>query len=254
MFTSAAYEVWKSMPEEETKAGAYTLLSRDGGLTWGERRPTPVSSPHGPIKLRDGRLFYLGRSTVRNEDTPVDGIYACESVDDGENWTVLANIAKSEDMTDAELMCEPHLVELPDGTLLGAIRVQTAGKGNYFTVYTCFSHDGGRTWSTPEATGICGSPPHLLLHSSGVIIMSYARRVEPLGEYVRISLDGGKTWSEEKAISPASPSPDCGYPSSVELSDGSVLSVYYQRYESDDYCSILYSKWTLDELFPNLNL
>ena len=68
------------------------------------------------------------------------------------------------------------------------------------------------------------------------------------------STDGGKTWSEEKAISPASPSPDCGYPSSVELSDGSVLSVYYQRYESDDYCSILYSKWTLDELFPNLNL
>lgn len=248
-FVAAAYGVWKKLPKDQTLAGAYCMLSRDGGLSFGERHATPVSAPHGPIKLSDGRLLYLGRGQTAKGEAPSDGIYACESVDDGATWRIISHIAKSPDMTDAELMCEPHLVELSDGTLLGAIRVQTSGRGSYFTIYTCRSQDGGVTWSTPEATGICGSPPHLILHSSGAVILTYARRVAPLGEYARISHDGGRTWSEEKAISPASPVADCGYPSSVELSDGSILTVYYQRYADDDYCSILYTRWSVDEVF-----
>jgi hypothetical protein len=31
----------------------------------------------------------------------------------------------------------------------------------------------------------------------------------------------------------------------VELSDGSFISVYYQRYENDDRTSILYTKWKI---------
>lgn len=250
-FVSAAYGVWNKLPEEKKVAGSYCMLSRDGGMSFGERSESPVSTPHGPIKLSDGRLLYLGRGTT-HRDIPEDGIYACESTDDGASWNILSRIPKSDDMTDAELMCEPHLVELNDSTLLGAIRVQTSGKGLYFTIYTCTSSDGGRTWTTPEATGICGSPPHLILHSSGAVILTYARRVAPLGEYARISLDGGKSWSEEKSIGPESPVPDCGYPSSAELSDGSVITVYYQRYEKDNYCSVLYTKWTLDEVFGDL--
>lgn len=251
-FTSAAYDVWKSMPEEETRAGSYCMISRDGGDTWGERHSTPVSSPHGPSLLSDGRILYLGRGIDPCDGIPCDGIYACESVDEGASWRVISHVQRHPDMTDTDLMCEPHLLELSDGTLLGAIRVQSHGKGHLFTIYTCTSKDGGYTWSVPTPTGICGSPPHLLLHSSGAVILTYARRAEPLGEYARISLDGGMTWSEETAISPAPTSADCGYPSSAELDDGSVITVYYQRYENDDFCSILYTKWTLDEAFGEL--
>ena len=250
-FVAAAYKIWEKLPEEEKRAGSYCMLSHDGGRSFTERYEAPVSSPHGPVKLSDGRLLYLGRGTD-HKDIPEDGIYACESLDCGKTWKVISHIKKSEDMTDAELMCEPHLVELGDRTLLGAIRVQTSGRGAYFTVYTCTSNDRGREWTTPKATGICGSPPHMILHSSGAIILTYARRAGELGEYARISLDNGKTWSEEKRISPPSPSPDCGYPSSVELSDGSIITVYYQRYNDDNYCSILYTVWTLDETFGDI--
>jgi hypothetical protein len=41
------------------------------------------------------------------------------------------------------------------------------------------------------------------------------------------------------------PDGDLGYPSSVELSDGSILTVYYQKQAGDKFCSILYTKWEL---------
>jgi hypothetical protein len=33
----------------------------------------------------------------------------------------------------------------------------------------------------------------------------------------------------------------------VELDDGSLMTVYYQKYEDDPYCSILYTKWKLEK-------
>ena len=41
--------------------GSWTSVSDDGGETWGEPRRAPVSTPHGPIKLADGDLLYLGK-------------------------------------------------------------------------------------------------------------------------------------------------------------------------------------------------
>ena len=67
------------------------------------------------------------------------------------------------------------------------------------------------------------------------------------GIYSSKSYDGGKTWGEEIVISSDSPVADLGYPSSVELSDGSILTVYYQRYGNDAFTSILGTRWRLDE-------
>jgi sialidase-1 len=41
------------------------------------------------------------------------------------------------------------------------------------------------------------------------------------------------------------PDTDLGYPSTVELSDGSLLTVYYQKYAGDEKCSILQTRWRL---------
>jgi hypothetical protein len=37
-------------------------------------------------------------------------------------------------------------------------------------------------------------------------------------------------------------------PDIEELDDGTLVTVYYQRYENDSYCSLLYTKWKLSEI------
>ena len=118
-----------------------------------------------------------------------------------------------------------------------------------FTIFKTFSKDGGYTWTAAEPMGFLGSPPHMLLHSSGAIILAYSRRkVGTQGIFVRVSRDGGNTFSKETLIGPEANIWDQGYPSTVELDDGSLVTVYYQRYANDDYCSLLYTKWELSEI------
>ena len=59
-----------------------------------------------------------------------------------------------------------------------------------------------------------------------------------------ISKDDGKTWPEEYIIKGADYA-DIGSPCSVELSDGSILTVYYQHAEGESYPSLLWSRWEL---------
>jgi len=94
-------------------------------------------------------------------------------------------------------------------------------------------------------TDVSGSPPHLMLHSSGALICSYGRREAPFSERAMVSYDGGETWTDEYVLDDRPKMTDLGYPASVELSDGSILTIYYQKVDDDPQCSILYTKWRL---------
>ena len=100
---------------------------------------------------------------------------------------------------------------------------------------------------------VSGSPPHLLKHSSGALVCVYGRREAPFGERALVSWDNGETWTEDYDLDNRAVGGDLGYPCSVELDDGSILTVYYQKYYNDetgkydDKCSILYTRWTLDK-------
>ena len=63
------------------------------------------------------------------------------------------------------------------------------------------------------------------------------------------ALPEGKTWEEDYVLHNAKNEKDgdLGYPSTVELDDGSLITVYYQKYEDDKKCSMLYTKWQLEE-------
>lgn len=238
-------EHWKTLPEAELLPGSYLRHSTDGGNTWSEASRAPVTSPHGPIRRKDGSLFYLGKEFFSGDATLVpDEIYAFESRDNGKTWQKLCHVPLPEGF-EANVIHEPHAVELPDGTILGGLRITSDAIPQRNGVFTTFSTDGGKTFSAPQLLDLCGTPPHFLLHSSGAVVLTYGCRKAPCGQRARISHDGGKTWSEERVISPTAPDWDTGYPSSVELSDGSILTVYYQKYEQDTYNSILYTKWSI---------
>ena len=243
----ALRDTWRTLPKEAAAEGSFVKLSRDGGKTWGEKIQVPVTSPHGPICRADGSLLYFGKVFLWKEEGYENGsICAVESRDGGETWTKLGDVPVPADIP-LNRLHEPHVVELPSGRLLGGIRINGENDRSGNTIYTTFSDDGGKTWSVPKPTGATGTPPHFLLHSSGAVVMTHGRRGTTNFEIAMISWDGGNTWSDEIVISPESPDWDLGYPSSVELSDGSILTVYYQKYGEDSYNSILYTKWQLPD-------
>lgn len=237
---------YRYLSDERRKGGSYVRLSCDGGFTWGDIVKVPVSAPHGPNVLKSGRLIYLGKE-MYSEGIEEKGIIAAYSSDDcGLSWRRLSELSLPNDGTSWNNFHEPHVLEIPDGTLLGVIRAQGNEVAHGFTVYICRSSDGGITWTVPTPIdGISGSPPHLMLHSSGAVICSFARREAPASERAIVSFDGGITWEKEYILDDRQKNADLGYPASVEIAGGEILTVYYQRYENDSKTSILSSRWSL---------
>ena len=245
-YSPAEFEVMdaamRAFPEDAKKyVGSWTMRSDDGGATFTSPARCPVSSPHGPVVMRDGRLIYLGKLFPEGMDRPF-GIVSCAESRDGLHWDVLGEVPLPENVTNGQFH-EPHVVELNDGALLCLIRYHYPNGG--LGIYKSVSRDGGRTWSTPEDMGIHGSPPHLLRHSSGAIVLTYGWRHAPYGQRARISRDDGATWSDEIILRDDGPDGDLGYPCSIELPGGDILTVYYQKRPGESLTSILWTQWRI---------
>ncbi|HMI02102.1 MAG TPA: sialidase family protein [Pedobacter sp.] len=91
-----------------------------------------------------------------------------------------------------------------------------------------------------------GIPPHLIQLANGWIVVVYGYRREPFGERACVSRDEGKTWdiANEIVLNNAA-SRDLGYPSSVQLKDGSILTVYYQAEKFGQPTSLLSTHWRI---------
>ena len=201
-----------------------------------------VSAPHGSIELSNGRLLYVG--TAYDDGRKFIGVE--QSTDDGKSWQLISSIplSKEDDIAKAH---EPHVVELDDGKLLAMIRYQPSDRSQCF-LRQSESYDGGKSWTTSHKTDIWGYPPHLIQLKNGWLLVSYGVRREPFGEMACISKDGGETWEKGKEImiNPSSNS-DLGYPASIQLKDGSILTVYYQIDKKGEKPSLMCTHWRLKE-------
>ncbi|RMG04720.1 MAG: exo-alpha-sialidase [Planctomycetota bacterium] len=218
--------------------GCWMLRSTDGGMTFSARYDSIVNSPHGPIELADGRLLYLGKELWAEEPW----VGACVSTDDGRTWRRLSRLPVRPGDT-PENYHELHGVECPSGKIVCHIR--NHNKANEREILQCESTDGGATWSVPHAIGVWGLPSHLLRLRDGRILMSYGYRREPFGCRVRVSVDEGATWSEEIVLYDRATNGDLGYPSTVELADGRLLSIWYELTEASPYAVLRQCRWRL---------
>ena len=80
-----------------------------------------------------------------------------------------------------------------------------------------------------------------------MIVCVYGYRHEPFGQRALLSRDG-VTWSDELILRDDGLDGDLGYPASVELPDGELLTVYYQRLPGDAKTSVLSTRWHLPEI------
>jgi len=86
------------------------------------------------------------------------------------------------------------------------------------------------------------------LLDNGWLLVVYGVRHKPYGARACISRDGGKTWDIEHEItlSPAM-NGDLGYPASVQLDDGSILTLYYQMDKPGEKTCLMSTHWRLNK-------
>jgi hypothetical protein len=215
-----------------------TVCSRDGGHTWSQ--PRPVAEPGPPVRAPYGKMVELPDSTilmpVYHSDDPENSSWIYRSRNGGETWVDITRIAEG--------FNETALMHLPSGKLIAMMRVdhrsrpasetkyQDSDTGAWVggrSVWQSDSLDGGYTWNEPkQVTGAEEHPADLLLLQSGKILLTYGHRMVPHGVRGMISYDEGETWDTEHEITLAADSADngCGYPSSVQLDDGTICTAF----------------------------
>ena len=166
----------------------------------------------------------------------------CESCDDGQTWQWLAEIpARTGDAIGK--YDELHAVEATDGRLI--VQIRNENKADFCETLQSESTDGGKTWSVPHTIGVWGLPSFLLRLRDGRLLMTYGYRRAPFGNQARLSADQGHTWSAPLTISADGASGDLGYPSTVELADGTLLTVWYEQLKISPKAVLRQAHWQL---------
>lgn len=240
-------------PSDEARdLGVTFRFSTDGGAHFGPLYKSPVGSPHGPVELSDGTILWLGRTFSKSNTQMEDDCLKAYILHLDGNCEYRGEIENVDRNRIRPLSCEPHVIQLANGDLLAHIRVQDYKSGLY-TTYQSRSLDFGKTWSSPaQILSDCGgAPAHLIRHSSGILFSVYGYRGSPLatppfGIRVLFSTDDGNTWASGGEIYSNTISHDLGYPSTVELSDGTLLTVFYAIHEANTPATILQQKWRFE--------
>lgn len=204
----------------DLEAGPYLpfmVTSDDGGRTWSAKRefwaPFTSPSPYGKIAVcADGTALMVVYQM------PSNGAAILRSTDNGRTWGDHSMLPGHD---------ETQVIGLPDGRLLAFARIEETGP---YGLMLSESSDGGRTWEKTRLLMKAQQWPFdATVLQSGHLLLSFGSRVDYFGAGVLVSEDGGETWDEQRAVAIGwdSLSTDTGYPSTVQLEDGTIVTMYY---------------------------
>ena len=198
----------------------WACRSSDGARTWSvDRTAFPAKAPDGGLCIPFGDIVAGDDGALRVAiyavllERRADRVYVFRSPDDGKTWGEPAPLDEN------AYRNETALLHLGGGKWLAAVRE------NGLHLYG--AADDARTWEyRGRLTGPAQHPGHLLKLRDGRLLLSSGNRTAGDKRVdARFSDDGGQTWSEPLRV--VDFEGDGGYPSSVELPDGQVLTAYY---------------------------
>lgn len=215
---------WRNQPVTGARPALFVRRSADGGRRWSrewayQSELLALPSPFGRIiAAPDGTLLMGIYGTPRRKRRGCRDIsILLRSRDDGRTWGDESLVATGHN--------EIAYAFLPDGRLLAAARSESGH------VATLFSDDGGRRWSRPvQVTRDGEHPADLTVLASGTVQLTFGRRIRPMGCGVLFSRDGGRTWDRDHEVLLAGDgvrNGDLGYPSTVQLADGTIVTALY---------------------------
>jgi hypothetical protein len=249
---------------ETERYSVWVTTSDDNGDSWTPPKqiqtpPFEYASPYGKIvSLPDGTLL-MGlhgwhRPPREGDRLPEakQGYFAavCRSKDHGATWSpptpIVGYVAGRRPNTAYD---EIGLVVLPGAKVLAVMR-----GGPWGGLDQCLSSDGGRTWGPIESIvpGEHRHPGDVVLLKSGRLLLTFGHREPPFGVEAVLSGKEAGQWDQLARATPTTQRPavpvgkatqwdwqthvalewnaasgDCGYPSSVELEDGTIVTLYY---------------------------
>ena len=217
--------------------GTYIISSKDNGLSWSppmyiETRGMPFTDIEGPadapIEMPDGSIVLpLMGYNVRGDITNKAAVLL-RSSDQGKSWQYVSSIAEDPGGK-LGMFGEPGLVRTRTGRLVAALRNQ----GPEQRIWTAYSDDSGKTWSPVAPSPMVGHPADLVQLNDGRLLCTYGVRSrlhgDPGGVRAAFSEDDGVTWRIEQEVQIRRDflNMDIGYPESMQMADGHVLTVYY---------------------------
>ncbi len=217
--------------------GTFIVRSTDNGRTWSKPNHistkgmpfTDIEGPaDAPIEMPDGSILLPVMGYNVRGDSANEAAVMLKSVDKGVTWTYLSTMADDPGGKLGHFQ-EPGIVRTKTGRIVAAIRNQ--GEDN--AIWTTWSDDDGKTWAPVRKSGMIGHPADLLQLADGRLLCTYgqrsARHADPGGIRATFSLDNGETWQTESEVRIRQDflNWDIGYPESMQLGDGRILTVYY---------------------------
>lgn len=208
--------------------------SSDGGRNWTvDKQAFPKAEsgmtgfiPFGDIVPgADGALRVL--AYAQSKDKATNKVSMFRSDNDGHSWQQMSVIS---DGHNAKAFSGGHnetaFFHLGSGQWIAAARRWKEGQAlDLFR-----SDDDGQTWRLDQQllTQERQHPAHFLQLANGKLLLTYGNRIpDQFGVAVKTSEDGGDTWSDELLLVDDLANGDVGYPASVQLPDGEILTAYY---------------------------
>lgn len=199
--------------------------SSDGGKTYRVRKldfafDNESIIPYGEIiKMEDNVLaasiYVLGtnKAVEFNKCTRRAGILI--SRDNGETWTEFHEIDEG--------INETSIMYIGEGRVIALART---AQNQRLKLYK--SRDWGKTWSYSEDISLPNQIPAALTKlNDGRILACYGSRLNQKSIMYRIGDENGENWSPPAVLTVLEETGDMGYPSSVQLKDGTIVTAYY---------------------------
>ncbi|MBN2293267.1 MAG: exo-alpha-sialidase [Pirellulales bacterium] len=222
----------KQAPFRDDILRSWVLRSADGGRSWEKRDAFPATEPgwseyipFGDIWAgEDGALHvscYQGEFKNPSQSTKTKGwrSWHFRSDDDGWTWKPVSIIGPRHNETD--------IFPLGGKSWLAAARID---KMELFR-----SDDNGASWrKTMPVTERNEINAHLIRLNDGRLLLSYGVRVDGRrGVCAKLSRDDGRTWSKPLRLARTDDGGDCGYPASVQMADGKIVTAWYSNKSPD---------------------
>ena len=220
----------------------WVCRSSDSGHAWEVDKsavttPDDVKTGMSPwrsiVRCSGGRLaasFYGDGEEAERYNT----CYILFSEDDGRTWGKKGTVRVSKDIS------ETAVLPLNSGRWLAVGRDDWHGDSMLLLV----SEDHAKTWQVNGRISHSKEHPGDLIQlMDGRILLSYGRRIVvgrhagltmeedrtlPRSIRIRVSRDEGRSWEPpQNLVSLKGATHDCGYPTTIQLADGTMVTVYY---------------------------